>query len=163
MLNATYEPLGTVDFKRAIQLILEEKVDVLHETEIPWRSQHYETFVPSVLRLRYFIRVPFKVRAPLTRRALLARDEHECQFVGCNRKATTIDHVHPRSKGGKHEWENVVGACKRCNSKKSDLTLEEMGWRLKRQPHMPHGGAWLLLGTQERPEWKQYLDVYGGK
>lgn len=161
VLNATYEPMGTIAFKRAIVLALEEKVDVLEETEFLWRSGKLELFAPSVIRLRSFQKIPFKVRAPLTRRALIARDNHECQFVGCSRKGTTIDHVHPTSKGGLNEWENVVAACKACNARKADRTLEDLGWSLKRQPRMPMGGSWLVMGMYSRPEWKQYLDVYG--
>lgn len=161
VLNATYEPLGTIPFKRAAVLALEGKVEVLEETDVPWRSCKTAMSAPSVVRLKYFVKVPYKARAAITRRAILARDGHECQFVGCNRKGTTIDHVHPRSKGGAHEWENVVAACRPCNAEKADKLMEELGWRLKRKPQMPHGGSWLSFGMRQRPEWKQYLNIYG--
>jgi 5-methylcytosine-specific restriction endonuclease McrA len=73
---------------------------------------------------------------PVNRREVLRRDHHSCQYCG-NNKHLTLDHVIPRSRDGKHTWDNVVTACSRCNSKKSDRTLQEAGMHLRTKPKAP--------------------------
>ena len=101
-------------------------------TARPSDSEHLEIAVPSVIRLRYFVRVPYQRRAPLSRRAVFLRDGGRCQY--CGDKAESIDHVIPRSRGGEHTWENVVAACERCNSSKRDRFLEDTTMRLRHRP-----------------------------
>ena len=113
VLNATDEPLSVVSVHRAAVLVLDEKADIVHADDGWLRSERSPVAVPSVVRLRYFVRVPFQRRAALNRRALFARDGHRCQY--CDGPAESIDHVVPRSRGGGHEWENVVAACRPCN------------------------------------------------
>jgi 5-methylcytosine-specific restriction endonuclease McrA len=123
VLNATYEPLCIVPARRAVCLVLDDKAEVLHADGELMRSEHLSLSVPSVIRLRYFVRVPFQRRCTLSRRAVFARDEHRCQY--CGEHADSIDHVMPRSRGGQHVWENVVAACRACNIRKRDRLLEE--------------------------------------
>ena len=85
--------------------------------------------MPSVIRLRQLVRVPYDRHVPLSRRAVFVRDQHECQY--CSGPAETLDHVVPRSRGGAAHWDNVVAACRRCNLHKGDRLLE----------HDPHGAA----------------------
>jgi 5-methylcytosine-specific restriction endonuclease McrA len=105
------------------------------------------------------VQIPFRAAMPLTRRALLARDEHSCQVSGCTRSGTTVDHVIPRARGGKHRWENVVAMCAKHNFTKSDKLLSEIGWALKREPRMPHGTMWLFIAIGIEPEeaWLPYI------
>ena len=123
VLNATYEPLCIVPARRAVCLVLDEKAEVLHADGELMRSERLSLEVPSVIRLRYFVRVPFQRRCTLSRRAVFARDDHRCQY--CGDHADSIDHVTPRSRGGQHVWENVVAACRACNIRKRDRLLEE--------------------------------------
>ena len=109
---------------------------------------------PSVLRLRHFVRVPYRATAPLTRRAVFARDEWRCQY--CGAAAENLDHVIPKSRGGTHTWDNVVAACRRCNSKKENRSFQEAGLRLARRPIAPADGFRLSLGRLE-PEWESFL------
>ncbi len=89
--------------------------------------------IPSIVRLHDMVRLPTKVRTPpLTRRSLLLRDSYRCAY--CLEHADTIDHVVPRSRGGRHEWTNVVAACRRHNMQKGDRLLEEIGWRMHFEP-----------------------------
>ena len=69
--------------------------------------------------------------------AILRRDDHICQYQGCNRRATTVDHVIPRCQGGKSTWDNLVGCCRECNSKKGGRTPEEAGMKLKGSVRSP--------------------------
>lgn len=159
LLNATYEPLRVISTRRAICLILSEKAEVLEEAPGRFRSASTEVAVPLVIRLRRFVQIPFTATIPLNRRALLARDRGECQVSGCGRAGTTVDHVHPRSRGGKHRWENVVAMCSKHNFEKADLTLDEIGWTLKSKPYAPTGTKWLFIGIGVDPQesWVPYL------
>lgn len=156
VLNATYEPLAIVSPRRAIVLVLDGKADLLHGTGEHWHAERLATPVPSVVRLRYHVRAPYHRRAPLSRRAVFLRDGGQCQY--CGRRAESIDHVVPRSKGGPHAWENVVAACRRCNTSKRDRLLEDTGMRLRRRPEAPRHLSWVAVSVGHVPEhWSTYL------
>lgn len=132
VLNASYEPLGVVPLRRALVLVLENKAICLEESGAFMHSATRAVPAPSVVRLKRFVRVPYRGPVPLTRRALFARDGGRCMY--CGAAATSVDHVIPRSRGGQHAWDNVVAACRRCNHVKADRHLPELGWRLHQQP-----------------------------
>jgi 5-methylcytosine-specific restriction endonuclease McrA len=156
VLNVTYEPIGVVSSRRAVVLALAQKVDVLANTGSCVESEHLCVAVPSVVRLRYFVKVPFERRSPVNRRAVFTRDNHRCQY--CDRLAESIDHIHPRSRGGKHEWTNVVACCRRCNTSKGDRLLDECSLRLKRPPIAPANYVWVTVAAGSVPEaWREYL------
>nr|WP_245620410.1 HNH endonuclease [Cryptosporangium arvum] len=122
------------------------------------RSTTTMVVAPAVVRLTRFVKVPFRGQVSLTRRAIFARDGGRCAY--CTSSATTIDHVMPRSRGGRHVWDNVVAACTRCNHVKADRTLTELGWRLRRRPAAPTGVAWRVLGHRTPdPLWYTWLDI----
>ena len=156
VLNASYEPLSVVPSRRAAVLVLDHKADVLHGTGEALRSEHLEVPVPSVIRLRQFVKVPFRRRAPLNRRGIFARDAHRCQY--CGLAAESIDPVVPRSKGGEHTWENVVAACRPCNVRKRDRLLHETTMVLHRRPAAPVALTWVVVAVGTVPEhWEPYL------
>ncbi len=156
VLNATYEPIGVVSARRAVVLSLAEKVDVLADTGVALSSERVQVLIPSVVRLRYYVKVPYRRTAPPTRRAVFARDNGECQY--CGRAAESIDHVHPRSRGGAHVWENVVAACRRCNTAKGDRLLSECSLRLRSTPRVPAEIGWIrLVAGSVPPAWDAYL------
>jgi 5-methylcytosine-specific restriction endonuclease McrA len=157
VLNATYEPIGVVSARRALILALAEKVDVLADSEAMWSSARLEVAVPSVIRLRYYVKVPYKRTAPLSRRAVFARDHGRCQY--CGKSAESIDHVIPRSKGGEHCWENVVACCRRCNTYKGDRLLKDCSLKLRVRPAAPTQYVWVKVAAGKVPEaWTPYLD-----
>jgi 5-methylcytosine-specific restriction endonuclease McrA len=154
VLNATHQPLAVVTARRAVLLVLKDKADALVPDGQVFRSERLEVEAPSVVRLRYFVKVPFRARAPLTRRAVFARDGWTCQY--CGAQAENLDHVVPRSRGGLHVWENVVASCRRCNARKENRLPQEAGLRLARQPFAPSDGFRLSLGKVE-PAWEPFL------
>jgi 5-methylcytosine-specific restriction endonuclease McrA len=158
VLNASYEPLSVVSARRAVVLLLREKADLIEANGERWRSERHEVMVPSVIRLRTYVRVPYASRAPLHRRAVFARDSGTCQY--CGARAENLDHVVPRSRGGTHTWENVVAACRSCNNRKGNRTPSEVGLRLAREPEAPRRMGWVLvaLGSSADPRWNAYLD-----
>ncbi|MEN9713957.1 MAG: hypothetical protein RLZZ164_621 [Actinomycetota bacterium] len=157
VLNAGYEPLAVVSFRRALILVLNQKATVLEQSAvIKVRSATDEFELPSVILLSRYVRIPGSRNIPVSRRGVLRRDGHRCAY--CKRSANTIDHVQPKSRGGSDSWENLVACCLRCNNKKGDKTLAEIGWQLGITPKMPHGNSWMVRGAERvEPEWENYL------
>ena len=157
VLNAGYEPLAVVSFKRALVLVMNDKATVIEHTEDDpvWAARgSYER--PVVIILSRYVHVPRSRRMPVTRRGVLRRDDHRCGY--CGKAASTIDHVLPRSRGGADSWENLVACCLRCNNVKSDRTPQEMGWELRFAPRAPHGTGWSVRGAERQdPRWEPYL------
>lgn len=161
VLNASMEPLSIVPTRRAVVLTLAQKAEVMHEDGRWLRSESLRLRAPTVVRLQRQVRVPVRRRAGLSRRAVLLRDGQRCQY--CGGTAEDVDHVVPRSRGGAHAWENVVAACRRCNSHKQDRTPREAGLRLAREPAAPPSAFWLLARVGELDEaWRGYLAPYLG-
>ncbi len=160
VLNASYQPLCVVPVRRALVLVLKEKAETLHHNGIVFRSESLEIPAPSVVRLNYFVRVPFRARASMSRRAVFVRDNFECQY--CGRPAENVDHVVPKSRGGGHTWDNVVAACRPCNSRKENRSPADVGLRLRRKPTPPHESVWIVVAVDRVDQtWEQYLRFPG--
>ncbi len=158
LLNASREPLCVVSLHRAVSLVLSGKAVVLETDGRVLRSERMALPMPAVLCLTRYVHVPHRRAVPPTRRTVLLRDGHRCAY--CGGPADTVDHVHPRSRGGRHEWTNVVAACARCNHRKADHLLSELGWGLLVTPTAPRGGtAMLAAAFRPHPSWRAYLVV----
>lgn len=157
VLNATYEPLGVVPVRRAVTLLLVGKAESLHVCERALiRSASLQLAVPTVIRLSRYVMVPYRSAVPLTRHGVLRRDRGVCAY--CGDKASTLDHVVPRSRGGRHDWDNVVACCIRCNGRKGNQLLADLGWRLRVQPRVPSGTHVLVARFGEvHPDWAPYV------
>lgn len=157
VLNAGYEPLGVVSFKRALLLVMNQKATIVaSDREHPVCSASGAWERPSVILLTRYVRIPRTRIAPVSRRGVLRRDDSRCCY--CGKTANTIDHVQPRSRGGRDTWDNLVACCLRCNNKKSDRTPAEMGWSLLYQPRVPFGSTWMVRGVDTAvPQWDEYL------
>ena len=142
--------------RRAALLVLQGKADTVSKSKNLLRSEHLVLEVPSVIRLRYFVNIPYVKPNSISRKSIFARDRHICQY--CGQRAESIDHVVPKSRGGKHIWENVVAACKRCNTTKRDHLLSETSLMLISSPKIPGHFTRLVLSVGEVPKnWKPYL------
>jgi 5-methylcytosine-specific restriction endonuclease McrA len=157
VLNAGYEPLSVVSFRRALVLVMNGRAIVVESDQgHPVRSVDGTWERPSVIVLTRYVKMPHDRQIPVSRRGVLRRDGHRCAY--CGNSATTIDHVTPRSRGGLDHWENLVACCLKCNNKKGDRTPLEMGWRLRQDPKTPYGTAWLVRGIERpQPHWEEYL------
>jgi 5-methylcytosine-specific restriction endonuclease McrA len=157
VLNAGYEPLAIVSFKRALVLVMNDKATVIEQVDGDpvWGARGaYDR--PAVILLTRYVRVPGSRRVPVTRRGVLRRDAHRCGY--CGKAASTIDPVMPRSRGGGDSWENLVACCLRCNNLKGDKTPLEMGWELRIVPQAPRGAQWTVRGSERTdPRWEPYL------
>jgi 5-methylcytosine-specific restriction endonuclease McrA len=157
VLNAGFEPLAVVSFKRALVLVMNEKATVISaDAEHPVLSSAGSYDRPSVILLTRYVRIPSSRLIPVSRRGVLRRDGQRCAY--CGGSANTIDHVLPRSRGGEDSWENLVACCLRCNNEKGDRTPAEMKWTLRVRPKPPHGTAWLVRGVERAElDWEEYL------
>jgi 5-methylcytosine-specific restriction endonuclease McrA len=157
VLNAGYEPLAIVSFKRALVLVLAGKASIIAADDShPVIGTSGEWDRPSVILLRRYVRIPSGRMVPVSRRGVLRRDGQRCAY--CSASASTIDHVLPRSRGGADSWENLVACCLKCNNIKGDRTPQEMGWSLRMIPRPPHGSAWMVRGAERAlPQWEEFL------
>tara|TARA_Y100001968_G_scaffold328231_1_gene374998 strand:+ start:1332 stop:1862 length:531 start_codon:yes stop_codon:yes gene_type:complete len=158
VLNASYEPLNITTWRRATVLMLKGKAESLEENkELQIRNN---INLPTVIRLKYFIKVPYR-DMPLSRKNILQRDNNCCQYCGYKGKKLSIDHVIPRSRGGAHIWENVTTACLNCNLKKGSLTPKEANMLLNTKPKKPLGNlsfqANRQINTGMNKEWAKYV------
>ena len=133
VLNATYEPLSVVTVKRAVVLLLKEKAELIEAAEARLRAESFSIPMPLVIRLVYYVKIPRRISLPVTRKTVLARDNYTCQYcLGVPpRQNLTMDHVLPRSRGGKTTWENVVTACQKCNG--FLLSVDQINVKVKSQ------------------------------
>lgn len=158
LLNATYEPIHLVSVRRAVLLVLSEKAEVIERSGEVFRSERRAVPVPSVIRLVRLVRIPYRAKAKLSCKALVARDHGLCGY--CGKPGETMDHIVSRSRGGKDEWENVVLACKPCNNRKADKLLSEAKMALRVKPYAPKGRAWLVIAVGVvDPQWEPYFGL----
>jgi len=162
ILNSGYEPVRIVSWKKAIVLWFQEKVDVLEFHNEKVHSPADSFALPSVIRLKQYIRPYFTLKVRLSRQNIFIRDRHSCQYCGLvvAEKKLTIDHVIPLSRGGQHSWSNVVAACSPCNNKKGSMLLEHTNMKLRKPPKRPR---WLphkefnLKDDKLPMSWRSYL------
>ncbi len=163
LLNATYEPLRVVSWKKAITLLWQGKVEVLEVYDKEIRGISITIKLPSVIRLLHLVKLkPSHQGVKFSRANIFARDKHRCQYCGQRARSDelTFDHVVPISRAGRKAWENIVTACIRCNNRKSGRTPEEAGMRLIRPPVKPRWSPTLTItiGLKSLPEsWLDYL------
>ena len=140
LLNASEEILQFIEWKRAISLLFSGKAEPPynydHKYEIPHSSGIF--YLPAAIRLKDYVFVP-PSKAVLTRKNIHRRDNNTCQYCRCRLDTSTvsIDHVIPRSRGGKNTWENMVSCCRKCNMKKGNRTPKEAKMELICVPRQP--------------------------
>ncbi len=161
LLNATYEPLRIISWKRAIILMVLDKVEVLETYDQEIHTATVSFRLPAVVRLFKFIRFNQNT-VRFSRQNIYMRDRYRCQY--CGKRFTpeqlTYDHVIPRSKGGRTNWENIVTCCLECNKKKGGRTPEQAGMKLLRKPKKPswHPVVMVSISKKNPPQpWQNYL------
>lgn len=160
VLNFSYEPLSVVPLQRAVRLLFTGKAELVAQRDRVIASPTYEIPMPSIIRMLYYIRRP-RARVGLTKKNVLLRDDHTCQYCGSRSAEMTVDHVTPKSRGGPSTWENLVCACVRCNGRKNDRTPTEARMRLRRKPYEPRYIPWIRIKRNTLPaEWCKYLFLY---
>ncbi|MCA2982095.1 MAG: HNH endonuclease [Myxococcaceae bacterium] len=179
VLNRNFQPIHVTSVKRAISLLYQGVARALDEQYRQYDFADWAQLaaasaddsigsvsrrfrVPRVLVLTAFEKLP-RTRVRFSRINIYARDEDTCQYCGAQRRRAdlNLDHVVPRSQGGRTCWENVVCSCIGCNLKKGGRTPEQAGMRLLRTPVRP---KWTpLFRNAAKPqayrEWLPFLNL----
>jgi 5-methylcytosine-specific restriction endonuclease McrA len=178
LVNRHYVPVTVATARRSLVLLYAGAASALDENGdthdfLSWRRlpvrEHDDALavvggrlrIPRVLHLERYDRAPrFGVR--LTRRNLLLRDSYQCQYCGKEPgvRELNVDHVVPRSRGGRDSWDNLVIACRPCNLRKGKNTPDEAGMQLRTEPTKPgwNAAAHIALTTRTPfSEWRQFL------
>lgn len=164
VLNSSLQPLSVIPERRLIVLLSKQKVTFVDESvrqliEESIQARRLELERPVIVQLLANVRVPRLVLQP-TRSNILLRDDETCQYCGKRSRELTLDHVIPRSRGGKSTWENLVASCKSCNGKKGNHLLKEVNMHLLRQPRpltTEYAGVFLLRYPRLREAYEQFL------
>jgi len=157
----TVAPLSTLSWQESIKLVFLDRINVLEWHE-DWevRSPNLTIRVPSVATTKVYVK-PARAGVNFSRHNVYARDNYQCQY--CNKhfrfQDLTLDHVLPKSLGGKLTWENIVTSCKWCNNNKGD----NANIIPKKQPYRPHVSQLKISSKQvseiQYPVWFNYLDI----
>ncbi len=138
VLNADYTFLHTINWKRAVNLVMKGKVEVMQYSQKMITSFNKKLLVPLIVRLIKFVRQFYKKKIPMNRKNVFIRDEFVCQYCGNScKKSPTLDHIIPKSRGGSITWENTVTACSKCNQRKGNKTPSEANITLIKRPVRP--------------------------
>jgi len=157
VLNQDYQALSICSVERAVVLLFQHKAEMVAPRDgLVLRSPSTTFPWPSVIRLKRYISLPYR-KVALSRKNVMRRDAFQCQYCGARDKLT-IDHVFPRSRGGKDTWENLVTACIPCNTRKGNRTPEEANMPLKRRPFRPSYVMFIRDSVHEVEDaWKPFL------
>ena len=137
VLNHTYEPLHFCNVKRALIMVLQGKAENVEMSGRVIHSPSRALPLPAVIRLLRYIRRSYRKSLAFSKKNVFRRDNYTCQYCGRMGSNLTIDHIIPRSLGGKTSWDNVVVACQACNVRKGNRRLDETGMRLLRKVKPP--------------------------
>lgn len=139
LLNADYTFLNFVDFKKALALMTKEKIEVIKFSDKEIKTFSGSVKIPSIIKLVYLIKSIYKRKILYSKNNIYLRDGYTCVYCGnkFEKNQLTIDHIIPKSRGGKDSYLNCVTSCKSCNSKKSNKLIDELGLILKFKPYEP--------------------------
>ena len=160
LLDSSYYPIEMIDWKKALSLFFTERAEVVdYHENISISSTNKKYQLPKVMRL--FCKVGKISEVKFNRMNIFYRDSFTCQYcnIRFNSKDLTLDHVHPKSKGGETSWTNIVTACEKCNCKKKAYFPKECGMYPLSKPREPKWMAMFLLklSNKEKKLWKNWF------
>lgn len=156
LLNASYEPIRVVDLERAMYYLVTGKAEIVETYDRIIRSVSQVFQHPKVIKLKRYVKIKQHLKGvKYSRKNILARDKMICQYCGikCDNRNATLDHVIPKSRGGKNSWENIVTSCADCNNKKDNRTPQEAGLVLLNVPRRPKGNGIIKCFMPEYSNW----------
>jgi hypothetical protein len=157
VLNSDYSPLNVTSIYRGFNLVISGKAEILKSSDKPILAGEKTYIKPLIIRLFYYIKYRSRT-LKINRERILKRDSYECVYCGKNENLT-IDHIIPKSRGGKNTWTNLVTCCSKCNAFKNDRTPEEANMILKCIPHEPsilHD----ILNPNIRSVWEEFKNSF---
>lgn len=159
VLNQDYTAFSVCSVPKAFLLVFMNKAEMVSQDgRAQLRTVSTAFPLPTIIRLNRYVTRPFRGSGVvLNRQNVFRRDNHRCQYCQSSRDLT-LDHVRPRSRGGITSWDNLVTACKKCNSKKGDFTPEEAGMALLQKPYKPSFVMFIRDFTERiNEDWLVYL------
>jgi len=159
VLNYDYTPINITGLQRAFNLVYLNKAEVVHYNENnPIITEIKKFKRPTIIRLLRYVSIPFR-KVSLSRENVFKRDGYRCLYCGDdNRNRLTIDHVIPRSKGGKNNWNNLATCCKPCNLRKDNKNLKDVDMELEYQPYKPTYIQFVKnINLNHQKDWLPYL------
>ena len=159
LLNGDYTFLCLLDWKKAMKLVFAGKVTILKYSDKLIRSVSGVFRMPTVLVLMKMVRSVYKRRVPFSKKNLLLRDRSACAYCGKSGKTLTIDHVIPKSKGGKTNFDNCVVCCQGCNHRKGSGTPRQAGMRLIKRPYQPMISEFVRIRLEQSGVYDLLADI----
>ncbi len=158
VLNQNYEPITVCTLKKAIILIILDKVEVIMNNDGRYiQGVRIRIPCPSIVRLTSIVHRN-RNGVNLTRKNIMKRDGFQCQYCGVRHQPLTVDHIIPKVRGGRDTWENLVTACIQCNNKKGDRSPADADMTLMKKPRKPHPLYFIYSRAgQVSEQWKPYL------
>jgi len=145
LLNTDYQILGIVSIRKAMKLLAKKKAEVVRSTEKFIHTVTTAYLYPLVIKLVKLVRMLWGKRVPYSKRNLLTLYGGKCAYCGKKDTHMTLDHIIPKSRGGKSEYSNVVPCCLRCNNVKDNRLPSEAGMVLRYKVIIPTISEFLLL------------------
>jgi len=162
LIDRNYMALSIITWKKAIKLMVKGKAETIETNNRITITRYADSMsIPSIVRL--VVDIPWRAhqsRMKFSRKNVMIRDNFECQYCEAKLgKGGTIDHVVPKTRGGRTTYQNCVACCKTCNNYKADKTVEQSGFKLKVKPKKPSFLSLYRrhLGNNSPQEWKDYI------
>ena len=159
-LDSTYRPIAVIDALEALVMCLIGKAKTIESYEgVVINSPTRSFSLPSVIVLNTIVKFKFTI-VSCNRRNVVMRDRNICQYCGktFTTEHLTMDHVLPKSRGGRNIWENLVAACRKCNQKKGCKTTKESGMHPLKEPVKPKPSILRHIDKEQMSDiWINYL------
>jgi hypothetical protein len=155
LLNSDFTPISIIDIKRAFKMVYKNKAEIIIEKGLPISAGEKKYERPSVIRLLKYVLFPYK-KIALSRLNIYKRDDYTCLYCG-SKDSLTLDHVIPRSKGGKNTWDNLATCCLKCNVFKGDKIIDDIGMTLTYKPFIPTHLYFLYKSNKINNEWENFI------
>jgi 5-methylcytosine-specific restriction endonuclease McrA len=156
VLNSDYTFLNFIDYRKAFTLLAKEKIEVIKYSENVIKSFKSSFKIPSVVRLINFVNILYRRKVSFTKDNVYIRDNYTCGYCleKLNKRTITLDHIIPKSKGGKDSWENCVSACKKCNEHKGDKFLQDTDMHLHLKPRQPNMLDFIIMKLKNTGQYE---------
>ena len=159
LLNGDYSFLCLMNWKKAMKLVASQKVKVLKYSDRLIQGVDRAFRSPAVVVLLKVVRTVYRGKVPFSKKNVMIRDEYTCAYCGHQGKGLSMDHVIPKAKGGKTDFDNCVACCVVCNNKKGSHKPSEVGLHLKKRPYQPTIAEFIRIRLKQSGVYEFLVDI----